>query len=176
MGYGVGVLAFRYEYFTISCYLLLRHVLRYYVYKDVERLLFREFVYNFFQRTNRIGAEDDIVRDFVESRQQDPAAIAKRDQIIRHEFFTFALMQGHQMLTKDNKRAFSEADRIAIFLRDNGICQQCLDEGKPEAEARVSWKKFEADHVIPHSCGGSTEVWNGQVLCQYHNRLKGAHV
>lgn len=35
---------------------------------------------------------------------------------------------------------------------------------------------LEADHVHPHSRGGSTTVGNGQALCRSHNRSKGARV
>jgi 5-methylcytosine-specific restriction endonuclease McrA len=55
------------------------------------------------------------------------------------------------------------------------MCTLCLDEGKPEREARVAWSEFQADHVIPHSKGGQTIVENAQVLCRYHNVQKGAN-
>ena len=169
-----GILAFRREYFTISCYLLLRHLLRNYVYTDEERLLFREFIYCFFDRTEKPEPSDDAARQFVEFTQQDQTAVTERDQVIRHEFFIYAAEQNHNMLAKDSRRSFNEAERIAIFRQSNGHCQMCLDEGKPELEARVYWKDFEADHIIPHSIGGRTEPWNGQVLCRTHNRSKGA--
>lgn len=35
---------------------------------------------------------------------------------------------------------------------------------------------LEADHVHPHSRGGSTTVGNSQVLCKRHNSLKGARI
>lgn len=31
---------------------------------------------------------------------------------------------------------------------------------------------LEADHVVPWSRGGPTQLWNGAVLCRRHNRLK----
>ena len=78
------------------------------------------------------------------------------------------------MLTKDQRRAFNEAERIFIYRKDNGLCQQCLKEGKPEQEAFVSWGEYETDHIIPHSKGGRTDIENAQVLCRFHNRQKGA--
>jgi len=173
-GHGVGVLAFRHEYFTISCYLLLRHLRRFYVFSEEVRLLFREFVDAFYQRTNQLGKGDESARDFVENRQQGPTAITRRDQIMRHEFFAWSAHRGRPMIGKDTNRAFSENERIAIYLRDNGICQMCLDDGLPEREAIVPWKEYEADHVLPHSRGGQTLIDNGQVLCRSHNRRKGA--
>ncbi len=77
-------------------------------------------------------------------------------------------------IEKDENRAFSELARIIIYRRDKGLCQQCLREGKPENEAKVSWSKYQADHVLPHSKGGKTDIENGELLCAYHNQSKGA--
>ena len=33
-----------------------------------------------------------------------------------------------------------------------------IGEGKPENEAKVSWSKYQADHVLPHSKGGKTDI------------------
>ena len=56
------------------------------------------------------------------------------------------------------------------------MCQMFIDECKPEREFRVSWKDYQADHVLPHSKGGQTVIDNAQVLCSYHNQQKGAKV
>ena len=72
------------------------------------------------------------------------------------------------------KRRWDAENQPTGYRLDNGLCQMCLDEGRPEREARVSWSEYQADHVIPHTKGGPTAVWNAQVLCQYHNQLKGA--
>lgn len=172
--YGTGVLAFRYEYFTISCYMLLRHLRRFYVYNDDVRILFREFVYDFFARTQGKARAQARVLQFVENRQQNASATETREQIIRLEFFEFAKSRGLELLSKDEKRVFSEGERIAIYLSGDGLCQVCLANGLPAKEARIPWSQFEADHVLPHSKGGQTLIENGQVLCREHNRIKGA--
>ena len=171
---GVGVLAFRYEYFTISSYMLLRHLLRYYEYSASVRLVFRDFIYAFFERTKGSFRGNERVLRFVENRQQNQTATAIREQIFRLEFFLYAQERKVELLAKDSKRSFSESDRILIYLRDDGICQQCLIEGLSERQARVPWSDFEADHVLPHSKGGQTLIENGQVLCREHNQKKGA--
>lgn len=171
-----GVLVFRHEYFTISCYWLLRHLQRHYVFNEDERILFREFVYDFFARVSGKDGASDTVVQFVENRQQDPTATTERDRIIRHEFFTFALQQNHEIIDKDSRRAFNEAERIAIYRKDRGRCQFCIEERKPDRETIVPWNEFEADHVLPYSQGGQTLLENGQVLCRAHNRRKGATV
>ena len=162
------------EYFIISIYLLLRHLRTYYVFDQGERKLFRKFVISFHQRWKDAKPSDTDILLFTNNRQQSTAETETRDRIIRQVFFQFAAEQGHSMLTKDERRAFSEAERIAIYRRDNGLCQMCLAEGKPEKEARVPWSEFDADHVIPHARGGRTDIENAQVLCRYHNQHKGA--
>lgn len=161
------------EYFIISVYLLLRHLTCYYVFDTVEQRLFRKFMYAYHDRWNRRRQNDTDILLFVSNRQQSAAETQTRDRLIRQAFFEFVREQGHDMLTKDQRRAFNEAERIAVYRRDEGLCQQCLAEGKPEQEAQVPWSEYEADHVIPHSQGGLTTIDNAQVLCRYHNRSKG---
>ncbi len=172
--YGVGAVCFRHEYFTISCYLLMRHLLKHYVYNDTLRKCFREFAYHFFDRTTGVATGDENARTFVEYNQQNTANIEIRDRIIRYEFFTFADNKCIEIREKDEKKAFSEAQRIAIYLRDGGTCKMCIAEGKPDRECIIPWSQFEADHVLPHSKGGQTLIENGQVLCSTHNLQKGA--
>jgi hypothetical protein len=169
-----GMREFNIEYFIISIYLLLRHIETYYVFDKKEEKLFHEFVIAFHDRwkSERNEADTDILY-FSESRQMSAKEIANRDRIIRQAFFEYAMEKGHNLLTKDERRAFNEAERIKIYRRDNGLCQICLQEGKPETEARVPWSEYDADHVIPHSKGGTTTIENAQVLCRYHNQQKG---
>ena len=169
---GVGAVVFRHEYFTVSSYLLMRHLLEHYVYSNELRLCFREFAYHFFGRTISGSASDDNARTFVEYNQQNATNIEIRDRIIRFEFFEFAEKEGTKIIVRDEQRAFSEAQRIAIYLRDGGVCQMCKAEGKPEKEWIVPWSQYEADHVLPHSKGGATDVENAQVLCHMHNQQK----
>ena len=172
-----GMKEFRIEYFIISVYLLLRHLLKYYVFDEAERRLFHNFVTDFHERWRSGKHETDTdILVFSDNRQQTMGETQVRDRIIRQVFFEYVLARGHQMLTKDDRRMFSEADRIRIDRRDNGLCQFCLQEGKPEKEAQVSWNEYQADHVIPHSRGGMTIIENAQVLCRYHNAAKSNRV
>lgn len=153
-----------------------RHLNSYYVFDEKEKQLFYDFVINFHERwRSKQRDQDNDILLFSDSRQQNSVDIQSRDMIIRQAFFEYMANRNHQMLTKDERRAFNEAERIRIYRRDGGLCQMCyLDEGKPEREARVSWLEYNADHVIPHSKGGQTTLENAQVLCQYHNLNKGA--
>ena len=99
---------------------------------------------------------------------------------IRSSFITSTVIliqaikkNGIEIIEKDEKRAFTELERIIIYRKGKGMCQECLREGKPENEARVSWSNYQADHVIPHCKGGRTILDNGELLCSYHNLSKG---
>lgn len=169
-----GLKEFKTEYFIISTYLLLRHLREHYVFDEEERTLFREFVVDFHQRWKQKPEDDTDILIFSDNRQQSANEIAARQRIFRQAFFAFAREYGHEMLSKDDRRSFSEAERIQIYRRADGLCEECLAEGKSEKEARVSWAQWEADHVVPHSRGGATSIDNAQLLCRYHNRTKGA--
>jgi 5-methylcytosine-specific restriction endonuclease McrA len=72
------------------------------------------------------------------------------------------------VLTRNEKylsiRAFSEAQKIAAYERQGGICPKC---GK-----RFEMKKMEADHITPWSKSGKTTAENCQMLCADCNRRK----
>lgn len=64
---------------------------------------------------------------------------------------------------RDPQRAFSARQRAALFIAAGGRCTKCSDELGPD---------FHADHDMPHSRGGRTDVLNGQALCPTCNRTK----
>jgi len=162
------------EYVVISFYLLLRHLKKYYIINDSIKKLFHSFlIKEFYPRWSSLADNDTDILLFSISRQMDQSNIEIRDQILRQLFFDFAKKNNVEIKTKDQERSYDEAQKICIYRRDKGLCQACLEEGKSEKEATVSWSDFEADHVLPYSQGGQTKVNNAQVLCRYHNRAKG---
>lgn len=171
---GDGMKEFQSEYFVISTYLLLRHLRNHYVFGKEEEALFRQFAIAFHERWKARREDDSTTLVFSDHRQQTEGDIAVRQRIIRQLFFEFADKQGVEVRAKDSKRGFSESERIAIYRRDEGLCQACLAEGRSEEEALVPWAQYEADHVLPHSRGGETRLENAQVLCRMHNKQKGA--
>ncbi len=58
-------------------------------------------------------------------------------------------------------RYISETTKKIVFTRDAGICQCCS-----------SSENLEFDHIMPYSCGGSSDVSNIQLLCLKCNRSK----
>jgi hypothetical protein len=170
-----GIKELSVEYFIISSYSLVRHLRRHYVFDDAMKATLRDFVYSFFQRwkTYDESVDNDLL-SFSNHRQQGENDLEIRDRIMRQIFFQYLKDNGLEIIEKDENRVFSELARIIIYRRDKGFCQQCLREGKPENEAKVSWSKYQADHVLPHSKGGMTDIENSELLCAYHNQSKGA--
>lgn len=62
------------------------------------------------------------------------------------------------------RRAFSGRERAALWVAAGGRCAIC------GAELSRGWH---ADHVVPWSRGGQTDVMNGQALCPACNMAKG---
>jgi len=70
---------------------------------------------------------------------------------------------------KDNQRGFTHIQKLAVFRRDNQMCQVKLKcEG-----IRVEWDNWHCDHKTAWSKGGATTVANGQVACPPCNLAKG---
>ncbi|MCW3048848.1 MAG: hypothetical protein JWO74_3132 [Solirubrobacterales bacterium] len=66
-------------------------------------------------------------------------------------------------MTLDPSRRFSPAQRTALYLHADGRCEHCgrdLDGG------------FDADHLIPHSRAGRTDMANGAASCPHCNRSR----
>ena len=67
--------------------------------------------------------------------------------------------------SQDQPRRFSRRMRQLIFEFAGGRCQECGDDLLP------GWH---ADHEIPFSADGPTDLSNAQALCRECNLLKGA--
>jgi hypothetical protein len=168
-----GIKELSVEYFIISTYLLIRHLTKYYVIDEKIKTVIREFIYYFHNRWKTYDeSEDNDMLSFSNHRQQGENDLALRDRIMRQIFFEFLVSINIQLTIKDENRTFSELDRIIIYRRDKGQCQECIRENKPENETYVSWSNYQADHIIPHSKGGQTVLVNGELLCSYHNLKK----
>jgi 5-methylcytosine-specific restriction endonuclease McrA len=168
-----GIKELSVEYFIISIYLLIRHIRRNYVVDEKMKETLRNFIYYFHERWKTYDETTDTdLLSFSNHRQQGENDLALRDRIVRQIFFEYLKDKGINIIEKDEKRAFSELERIIIYRNGKGLCQECLREGKPEKEAQVSWTQYQADHVFPHSKGGKTILENGELLCRYHNQSK----
>lgn len=76
-------------------------------------------------------------------------------------------MAGVSEESRDRRRSFNSAERVALFLAADGRCSRCGGELEP------GWH---GDHMEPWSKGGPTDVINGQALCPSCNLKKGSSV
>ncbi|MGY1669446.1 HNH endonuclease [Geodermatophilus sp. SYSU D00710] len=78
----------------------------------------------------------------------------------------------HGRRRRDPQRCFLRADKRVIVERAGHRCEHhSWLGGRCQAT-----EDLQADHVHPHSRGGSTSVANGQALCPRHNTRKAARV
>lgn len=172
-----GIKEFSTEYFIISIYMLVRHLRMYYALDDATKVNLKNFVYDFYKRWKTYDESTDTdLLTFSNRRQQGETDLEIRDMILRQIFFKYISDNNIDLKEKDTNRNFSELQRILIYRNGKGLCQQCLREDVPEKEARVSWSRYQADHVLPHSKGGETVLDNGELLCSFHNLSKGNRV
>jgi hypothetical protein len=163
------------EYFILSFFGLVRHVRKLYAVNDDVKKQLRAFFDVFYQRWRAVTLDDRDMAQFAENRQQSPYDLRERDLVLRQLFFEYLKQANFDLIAKDTKRAFNEAERIAIYRSAKGLCAMCKAQGKSDEEATVPWVEYEADHLTPHSQGGgATSIANAQLLCRYHNRSKGA--
>jgi hypothetical protein len=89
----------------------------------------------------------------------------------RTDFLMRNLLTQHSNISlKDNQREFTHSQRLAIFRRDQQICQlHIVCDG-----IRVDWDNWHCDHIVAHVNSGPTTVANGQVACPACNLAKGA--
>src|SRR5699024_9338178 len=89
----------------------------------------------------------------------------------RMEFMLRHFLQAHPAVPrKDNQRALTHGQRMAIVSRDNGHCHLKLKC----AGAKLSWDDWHCDHIQPWTTGGQTTVENGQAACPACNLHKGS--
>lgn len=151
-------------------YLLVRHLRKTYVIEDAEfEIIKHYFQYSYVQGMN----EDDqkIVYGKTGGRKtQGRERIEERYRVLHRHFFEFvsevAEETGIELISLEPQRIFSPEERAELYRRCKGVCQIC--------KKKVSEREFHADHVIPYSKGGPTELWNGQVLCPQCNLRKGS--
>ena len=163
------------DYVVLSLFILARHLRENYVMDIAEKQLLRDFHISFHARYRENDLADALMVQFRDNRQHSAAEVRTRELLIRQAFFEYSNEKEMKLRQKDTQRAFDESQRIAIYRRDRGQCQECLAEGRTETEATVAWSEYESDHVLAHSRGGATDLSNAQLLCRQHNRSKGAN-
>jgi hypothetical protein len=125
------------------------------------------------ERAANEGKDDDAkdlqlveYRRLISQSTDSEESISARLDVFEKRFFDAV----PDIEPKDPQRGFSHEQRLAIYRRDNGICQLKLRcDG-----VKVGWDHWHADHKTAHSKGGKSIVSNGQVACPDCNFSKGA--
>lgn len=92
----------------------------------------------------------------------------------RHEILmSFVLRRNPDLMPLDGRRAFTEAERIAIWDRAEGRCEFVDTEGQRCTSTFANFRDADADHIVRWRDGGPTTIENGRLLCQQHNRGRG---
>jgi hypothetical protein len=73
---------------------------------------------------------------------------------------------------RDPLRRYTGADRAAVLFRAGKRCER---DGLLSGRCTET-EQLQADHIHPHSKGGTTTVANGQALCSRHNKQKAARI
>lgn len=172
------VVYFDNEYFIISLYTLLRELkFGNYRFNTSSYSEIREFTRAWYNRSENEPTGDTAIMQFKANTQQSADPVAARHWIIMNEFWKTE----PDITELDSQRTFTHAQRVAIFLRDDRMCSDCLeeelaalngteDESVARDRARVAWSDWDADHIVNYADGGQTTLENGQVRCQQHNR------
>ena len=160
-------------YYVQSMYMLISKLLDKHVIDDLEKPIF-----NFFLEFDQYRS---IERDKTENR--DPEITEFQDKVShsgdsksslqwRLDFFLTKFGQKFPDVSlKDDTRNFTHEQKLAIWRRDDQICQIKLKCNG----IRLSFSDMDADHIIPHVKGGKTLVSNGRTSCVACNRSKGAN-
>ena len=155
------------RYSVVSLFILIMDMMPNYDIRDREQDIAQWFVdFEDMRAKDELKAPEDQDPKLVIYHERVSNSSDTMDSLIyRHNFLKESLLSTLKNFPqKDPKRNFDEAQRQVIFRRDKGVCKMC---GK-----QCEWDAWEADHVVPWSKGGKTEVENGQVLCPSCNSKK----
>lgn len=116
------------------------------------------------------------------SDERDPEMVTYQDKMSRTTDSQDSVEYRHRVLITrllkdipdlvplDARRNFSPEQRLAIYRRDEGMCQvKLICDG-----VKCNWDHWHADHKVAWSNGGKTTVENGQVSCVDCNLAKSA--
>ena len=145
-----------------------------YVVQEKENELYKWFIsFETFRRNEEKKGEDDCDREVLSYNELTGHSTDSLDSLKRRYEYLFRnfleYMPGLEL--KDNVRLFSPEQRLAIYRKNDGICQvklKCYGQ-------KCDWDNWQADHIIAWSKGGKTTVENGQVACPACNAAKGSY-
>ena len=126
-------------------------------------------------RTDASKIADVFTRDFIDyldgteiepdlvSYVHDQRRLTPESEVFRKLFQRARKAFDVAFPPRDEDRFFTPKQREALFIKTSGLCASC------NAELGTDW---EADHVVLWSCGGPTNLENGQPLCRGCHKRK----
>ena len=124
----------------------------------------------FNEHGERDDLDPDVVRAQVDKLMSD-TEVLKKSGI--YEYVLRGSGTDPRSLRLLNLRAFSEADKATMYARQGGKCADPSWTGH-DPDQVFERSEMHADHKVPWSAGGKTELSNGQMLCSKCNSEKGA--
>ena len=136
-------------------------------------------IYKSFERTRRTADKDALARGTESDKELfhyieafEKSGGTKRNIRARHDVYMRRILAALPNLRRrDPDRAFNRNERMAIFLRAGGRCQ---NRGCSRRNRHIEFGEMEADHIRPYARGGFTCLANAQALCKACNRKKAA--
>jgi hypothetical protein len=114
------------------------------------------------------GAHSDLLWSALDAVAAHPWIAGLVSLLVLARLVDAVRAAAHGRHTRDPQRLFVGADRATLLARAGRRCEHhSFLSGRCATTERL-----QADHVHPHSRGGSTSVANGQVLCGRHNARK----
>jgi hypothetical protein len=159
-------------YAAITLYMIVSSLIDKYVVSGIEGDIFKWFIeFETYRRTEENKGEDNCDREILNYNDQTGHSTDSEDSLRRRYDYLFRLLLGYipKLELKDDIRIFSHEQRLAIYRKNNGICQVKIKCNG----IKCDWNNWQADHIIPWSKGGKTTVENGQVACPACNASKG---
>jgi Protein of unknown function DUF262/HNH endonuclease len=161
------------RYSVVSLYALISHLIERYVIADRHAEIAAWFLdFETIRRAQREVPIDECDPEIISYHEKTSHSTDAEDSIrARHDYLLRKLMEAVPNIEqKDNQRLFTKDQRMAIFRRDQRVCQVRM-----KCEGVVcEWDNWDADHKVAWSRGGKTTVSNGQVACLSCNSAKGA--
>ena len=157
---------------SITLYAVVAELMSGYVLEDFESRLHEWFI-KFEERRAKqeMLSEDEADPEWVQYKEKISHSTDSEDSIRWRMDFMLkdVLLKYPDIRLKDPKREFTHQQRLAVFRRDQGICQVRL---RCNGGAKLRWDDWHCDHKTPWSQGGKTSVKNAQVACPDCNLAK----
>ena len=158
---------------SLSLFMIFLHLKEGFDAKNRYREVAEWFInFDIWRRKDEERPSDEREPELVTFQEKMSSTTDSQDSVeYRHKVLLTRLLNAvPDIVPLDPQRAFTHEQRLAIFRRDNGVCQGQL---KCDGE-KCNWDRWHADHKVAWSNGGKTTVENGQVTCIDCNLAKSA--